>query len=104
MPGRAYRTLAIAAMALLAVPAMASGAAAQKASARPPIKIALEAPLSGSQSSNGLDMLRGVQLAVRQQNAGNGVLGRRIEIIKADDKGDRANAKRVARRVIGRKA
>ena len=35
-------------------------------SALPPIKIAVEAPLTGSQSSNGLDMLRGVQLAVRR--------------------------------------
>ncbi len=42
-----------------------------------PIKIALEAPLTGSQASNGRDMLRGVQLAVRQANRRGGVLGRR---------------------------
>jgi branched-chain amino acid transport system substrate-binding protein len=89
-------TLALAAMALLALPATAS--------ALPPIKIAVEAPLSGSQSSNGLDMLRGVQLAARQANARGGVLGRRIQILRADDKGDQANAKRVARRVIRKKA
>lgn len=70
------------------------------ASALPPIKIAVEAPLTGSQSSTGLDMLRGVQLAAREVNAANGVLGRRVKIVRADDKGDRANAKRVARRVI----
>jgi branched-chain amino acid transport system substrate-binding protein len=65
-----------------------------------PIKIAVEAPLTGSQSSNGLDMLRGVQLAVREANAGKRVLGRRVEIVRANDKGDRANARRVARRAI----
>src|SRR4029079_465452 len=60
----------------------------------------LEAPLTGSQSSTGLDILRGAQLAVREANAGRGVLGRRIEIVRADDRGDRANARRVARRAI----
>jgi branched-chain amino acid transport system substrate-binding protein len=89
---------------VLALPAMASGGRSAKAAAGPPIRIAVEAPLSGSQSSNGLDMLRGVRLAVRQVNARNGVLGRRVVIVRADDKGDRANAKRVARRVIRRKA
>ena len=96
MRRRLYKTLAVAAMALFPVAATAHGA--------PPIKIAVEAPLTGSQSSNGLDMLRGVQLAVREANAHNGVLGRRVKIVKADDKGDQANAKRVARRVIGKKA
>jgi branched-chain amino acid transport system substrate-binding protein len=65
-----------------------------------PIKIAVEAPLTGSQSSNGRDMLRGVQLAARQANRRNGVLGRRIRIVRADDKGDSALAKKVARRAI----
>jgi branched-chain amino acid transport system substrate-binding protein len=85
--------------ALLLLSTFAFGAASS-AAALPPIKIAVEAPLTGSQSSNGLDMLRGVQLAVREANAGKGVLGRRVRIVKADDKGDRANARRVARRVI----
>ncbi len=84
---------------LLALAALGAFAPSIAASA-PPIKIALEAPLTGSQSSTGRDMLRGVQLAVRQANAHGGVRGRRIKIVKADDKGDRARAKRVARRVI----
>jgi len=33
------------------------------------IKVALEGPLTGEQASNGLDMLRGVQLAVSEVNA-----------------------------------
>jgi branched-chain amino acid transport system substrate-binding protein len=93
----------VAAVSLIAF-AVASGTEARPSSTRAPIRIAVEAPLSGSQSSNGLDMLRGVQLAVREVNAGDGVLGRRIQIVRADDKGDQANAKRVARRVIKKKA
>jgi branched-chain amino acid transport system substrate-binding protein len=77
-------------------------AIANPASAKAPIKIALEAPLTGSQASNGRDMLRGVELAARQANRRGGVMGRRIKIVKADDKGDQAQAKRVARRVIRR--
>jgi branched-chain amino acid transport system substrate-binding protein len=83
-------------VSLLALPAAASAAR--------PIRIAVEAPLTGSQSSNGLDQLRGVRLAVREANAKGGILGRRVKIIRADDKGDQANAKRVARRVVKRKA
>src|SRR6185503_11726564 len=95
MSRRACAALATAAIALFVLPAAAS--------ALPPIKIAVEAPITGSQSSNGLDMLRGVQLAVRQANASGGVLGRRITIVRADDKGDQANARRVARRAIKRR-
>jgi branched-chain amino acid transport system substrate-binding protein len=96
MRRRLSKTLAATTMALVALGATAYAA--------PPIKIAVEAPLSGSQSSNGLDMLRGVQLAVREANAGRGVLGRRVRIIRADDKGDQANAKRAARRAIKQRA
>jgi branched-chain amino acid transport system substrate-binding protein len=100
MSRRARHVLAIAAVVPLVLLSAAFAGGSPKGSATAPIKIAVEAPLSGSQSSNGLDMLRGVQLAVRQANAANGVLGRPVEIVRADDKGDRANAKRVARRVI----
>ena len=84
MSRRARATFAVA-FALLAF-GFALGAVSG-ASALPPIKIAVEAPLTGSQSSNGLDMLRGVQLAVREANAGNGVLGRRIKIVQGRRQG-----------------
>ena len=96
-------TLVVPILALIVLAAV-SAADARPSKTLPPIKIAVEAPLSGSQSSNGLDMLRGVRLAVREANAGKGVLGRRIRIIRVDDKGDQANAKRAARRAIKRRA
>ena len=67
-----------------------------------PLVIAVEGPQSGGQASNGLDQLRGVQLAVRQVNAHGGVLDRLVQIVKADDRGSAARARPVARAVIAK--
>jgi len=67
-----------------------------------PLVIAVEGPQSGGQASNGLDQLRGVQLAVRQVNARGGVLDRTVRIVKADDRGSAARGRPVARAVIAR--
>ena len=64
-----------------------------------PITIALEAPLTGSQSANGIDMYRGAQLAVDQINAKGGVLGRKVVLIKADDQANPDLALSVAQKV-----
>lgn len=50
-----------------------------------PIVVAVEAPLTGDQASNGIDMLRGVQLAAKQINAKGGVNGRKVTIVSIDD-------------------
>lgn len=63
------------------------------------IVIAIEAPLSGPQASNGQDMLRGVQLAVEEANRAGGVLGRPVTLIQADDQADPSQALAVASRV-----
>jgi branched-chain amino acid transport system substrate-binding protein len=69
----------------------------------PPLLIAVEGPQSGAQASNGLDQLRGVRLAVKQLNARGGLWdGRKVAIFAADDRGDAAAAKPLARRVIAR--
>jgi ABC-type branched-subunit amino acid transport system substrate-binding protein len=62
--------------------------------------IAVEGPQSVRQTSNGLDQLRGVQLAVRQVNAHGGVLDRPVRMVRADDQGSAARARPVARAVI----
>jgi branched-chain amino acid transport system substrate-binding protein len=68
-----------------------------------PFLVAVESPQSGDQASNGLDMLRGVRLAVRQINAAGGLWdGRKVAVYAADDKGEKANAKSVARSVIAK--
>ncbi len=99
MPRR-LRTVMVAALsggALLIAPA--AGTAAPPSSPEP-VVIAVEGPQSGGQASNGLDQLRGVQLAVRQVNAHGGVLDRPVRIVKADDEGSAARARPVARAVI----
>lgn len=82
--------------------AFAGTAAPMTSDANEPLVIAVESPQSGDQASNGLDQLRGVQLAVAQANAHGGVLGRRVEIHRADDKGDATTAKAVAQKVIAK--
>jgi branched-chain amino acid transport system substrate-binding protein len=72
----------LAAAALAPIPAVAGD--------KGTIVIALEAPLTGSQASNGKDMLRGAQLAAMQVNARGGVLGRTIKLVGVDDKADPA--------------
>lgn len=79
--------LAVPALCLAAL-GIAPPAASAPAGSIDPIVIAVEAPLSGSQAANGKDMLRGVKLAVSQQNARGGVLGRPIQIVRIDDRAD----------------
>jgi branched-chain amino acid transport system substrate-binding protein len=71
------------AVAVLPVSLVAIAPAGNTASSA--IVIAVEAPITGDQASNGVDMLRGVQLAVKQVNASGGVMGRKIRIVALDD-------------------
>jgi ABC-type branched-subunit amino acid transport system substrate-binding protein len=52
------------------------------------IRIGLEAPLSGDQSTIGQGMLEGAQLAATQLNDDGGVLGQDVEIVPIDDAAD----------------
>ncbi|MEI7682899.1 MAG: branched-chain amino acid ABC transporter substrate-binding protein [Candidatus Saccharibacteria bacterium] len=53
-----------------------------------PIRIGLEAPLTGSQSKTGIGMLSGALLAANDLNSSNGILGRKVEIVPIDDAAD----------------
>ena len=77
-----------------------SSTSADGASSTGPITIALEAPLTGDQASNGQDILRGAQLAVDEANAAGGVLGRQITLVQADDKANADEGVTVANTVI----
>ena len=93
----------VAVCVVLAGGALLASTAAGSRSSSPPLVIAVEGPQSGSQASNGLDQLRGVRLAVSQLNAHGGLWdGRKVTVFAADDKGEAARAKPVARRVIAR--
>jgi branched-chain amino acid transport system substrate-binding protein len=99
MPG-GLRTVMLAAMCSAGafIPAAVGGAAPP--SGPDPLLVAVEGPQSGGQASNGLDQLRGAQLAARQVNAHGGLLGRQVRIVKADDRGSAGRARSVARTVI----
>jgi branched-chain amino acid transport system substrate-binding protein len=79
-------------------------AATAGSTASSPLLVAVEGPQSGEQATNGLDQLRGVRLAVTQLNAQGGLWdGRKVVVFPVDDKGDAANARRVARQVVAKR-
>lgn len=98
---RTVRTAAVAGCLTLLAGA-ATAAAAPPPSGADPLVVAVEAPISGPQASNGRDQVRGALLAARHQNARGGVLGRRVVIHRVDDRGEAARARAAARGVIAR--
>lgn len=89
------RLLAAGTVGLAALAAGAGGAAADV------IKIGVLAPLSGPSASDGADFVKGVQLAVEEQNAKGGVAGHTFEIATADVKdGSPDNVSSAAQRLI----
>ncbi|HSV46482.1 MAG TPA: ABC transporter substrate-binding protein [Ramlibacter sp.] len=78
---RALRVLAVALWPALVAPASAAepGVTAQK------IVIGMSAPLTGALSGYGVELERGMRLAIAQSNATGGVGGREIELMVRDD-------------------
>ncbi len=64
------------------------------------LRIGGVAPLTGESASFGQSGRRGSELAVEQWNARGGLLGRRIRLVVADDKGDPAEGAIVVTRLI----
>ncbi len=81
------RMAAVAASALL-LTGMACG--------RKSVTLLVAAPMTGEQAQNGKDLLAAVQLAAQEWNAKGGVLGKKIVVVAADDKGDPSTAVKVA--------
>lgn len=50
------------------------------------------APITGSDASYGTSVRNGVKMAVDEINASGGILGKEVELIEADDKGDEVEA------------
>lgn len=63
-------------------------------------RVGLEAPLSGEQSVLGEGMLKGAELAANRLNAGDGILGRQVEIVPIDDAADPATGVKAAKAAI----
>src|SRR5882762_2947476 len=68
--------------------------------AQEPIKIGFFGPITERFAGLGLDAKKGADLAIKQANAAGGVNGRRIELVRYDDRGNRPEAVAVARKLI----
>lgn len=92
------RLIVLAALALAALALAPVAPAATQGT----ITIAFEGPLTGSQGSNGMDMLRGTRLAVRELNRAGGVLGMKVLLIAGNDKADAATGVTVAKALVAK--
>jgi branched-chain amino acid transport system substrate-binding protein len=80
--------------------ALALGAGVAKAQ---DIPIAVVGPITGSNAAFGEQMTRGAKMAVADINAHGGVLGRKLDLILADDACDPEQAVAAANEVVGKK-
>jgi branched-chain amino acid transport system substrate-binding protein len=66
------------------------------------IKIAVVGPITGSNAAQGEQMKRGAEMAVKDINAKGGVLGKKLDLILADDACDPKQAVAAANDVVGK--
>lgn len=90
---RSFLTLAVAAIVSLAI--LASCQLGPRT-----VKIGVAGPMTGPQAKQGMDFLNGVRLAVEEWNAKGGVLGKQIEVVYEDDRGDPKDAVAVANKLV----
>lgn len=64
------------------------------------IKIGIAGPMTGDQAKMGTDFRNGVTLAVEEWNAKGGVLGKKVEMLIADDQHDPKQAVSVANKLV----
>jgi branched-chain amino acid transport system substrate-binding protein len=80
---------------------LAAIAASLQVAAADVVKIGVLAPLTGPSASDGADFVKGVQLAIDEQNAKGGIDGHTFELISADVKdGSPDNVSSAAQRLI----
>jgi branched-chain amino acid transport system substrate-binding protein len=65
-----------------------------------PIKIGVQAPITGEYAAEGQGIQNAVKLLVDQQNAAGGLLGRKLEVTVCDDEGKPATAAICARKLV----
>jgi urea transport system substrate-binding protein len=80
----------------------ASSAIAPSAEAAEPIRIGAVLPFSGGVELYGAQAKLGIDLAIKEINAGGGILGRPVEVIYEDDKTDPAAALEATHKLVER--
>lgn len=68
-----------------------------------PITIAFVGPLTGDNAEYGQYMKESIQIAIDEQNAKGGVLGRQVEMVYFDDKNTSEEAASIAEKIVGDK-
>ena len=64
------------------------------------VKIGVAAPYTGDTADGGIQIWQGVELAVEEANAEGGILGKKIEVVPADDAASADKAKQVAAKLV----
>src|SRR5687768_13192946 len=64
------------------------------------VKIGVAAPYTGDTADGGIQIWQGVELAVDEANAAGGILGKKIEVVPADDGASADKAKEVASKLV----
>jgi branched-chain amino acid transport system substrate-binding protein len=67
-----------------------------------PIRIGLQAPLTGEMADEGIGFQRAITLLIEQTNAAGGIGGREVELLIADDRGSASQAAVAANRLVAR--
>lgn len=88
---KTYGMLAVAAIALMATPALAQ------------IKIGTAGPMTGSNAAFGEQLKRGAEMAVQDINAAGGVNGQKLQLVIGDDACDPKQATAVANKMVSDK-
>ncbi len=89
------RLMKSAVLAVLAVLLVLSASAAADT-----VKIGMLVPLTGPAAADGASALGSVQIALDQVNAAGGLLGKQVELIYYDDRGDTKDAVALAHKII----
>lgn len=93
--------IAAVALTLLAACGGGSDSGGGDGSAKEPIKIGAVSPFTGDYSIYGQTLYEGAQMAADDINAKGGLLGgRKVEIVKLDDKGDTKEGASIAQQVV----
>lgn len=96
------RVLLAAPLLLLAACSSTSPPSSQSPPTNNVVNVAVEGPMTGAQSSTGIDMWRGAELLANKLNGSGGVLGKRIQLVRVDDQANPQVAAEVAQRAIAR--
>jgi branched-chain amino acid transport system substrate-binding protein len=103
---RASKSLAVALATTVVVGLALAGCSSSPTTTPPTVPapvpglVAVEGPMTGSQSATGIDMYRGAQLAAAQINAAGGVDGVKLHLVQADDAALPATGVTVAKQMV----